>query len=248
MPNLAAHIDLARQAARRLADPKLDAHLGYYLLGSTSPDIRVITRRTREEYHFAPLDFDAIGAGVAGMFTSHPDLLPASGRDWPTQAFVAGYITHLTADEVWITDMFRPYFGHQKVFEDEAAGQMMDRALQLELDRQAWHAVDGTLDLLGAAADSVNIGFIPGATLDDWRQWVVGHLQNGFSWERLRFMARRIASGDESHPVHELAEDFIRTMPESLETLHEAVPRGDFESFKTHAVEELAVAVGEYLR
>ena len=30
--------------------------------------------------------------------------------------------------------------------------------------------------------------------------------------------------------------------------LGEPVPRGDFESFKTHAVEELAVAVGEYLR
>ena len=247
MPNLAAHIDLARQAAHRLADPGLNAHMGYYLLGSTSPDIRVITRRTREEYHFAPLDFEATGAGVAGMLSAQPDLLPASGHDWATQAFVAGYITHLTVDELWISDMFRPYFGNRDVFDDEATGHVMDRALQLELDRQAWESVDGTLGLLAAASDRVSIGFIPWASLDEWRQWVTGHLEKGFSWERLRFMAHRIAQGDEEHHAHGLADEFLRTMPESLDTLHEFVPRRDLQGFKARAVEALTDAVGEYL-
>lgn len=247
MPNLATHIDLARQAAHRLADPKLDAHLGHYLLGSTSPDIRVITRRTREEYHFAPLDFEATGAGVAGMFTAQPDLLPASGHDWATQAFVAGYITHLTADELWISGMFRPYFGNRDVFHDEAAGHVMDRALQLEMDRQAWGSVDGTLGLLRAASDAVDIGFIPPASLDEWRQWVAGHLEQGFSWERLRFMARRIAQGDDEHRAHGMADDFLSTMPESLDALHEVVPRSDLQQYRARAVEALTEAVGEYL-
>ena len=247
MPNLAAHIDLAHQAAQRLAYPGLDAHMGYYLLGSTSPDVRVITRRTREEYHFAPLDFETVGAGGTKMFSSQPDLRPASDHDWPTQAFVAGYITHLTADETWITHMFRPYFGNRAVFDDETEGHVMDRALQIELDRQSWGAVDVGLGLLGAATDRVSIGFIPHTTLVEWRQWVAGHLENGFSWERLRFMARRIAAGDDQHRAHELADDFLNTLPESLDALHEVVPRDDLAEFKTRTVDALAKAVGEYL-
>ena len=247
MPNLAAHIHLARQAAHRLGDPLLDSHMGYYLLGSTSPDIRVITRRRREEYHFAPLDFDRPGTGVDGMFKARPELRAASDHDGPTRAFVAGYITHLTVDETWITRMFRPYFGDRSVFDDETEGHVMDRALQLELDRQSWAAVDSTLTLLSSATGRVGTGLIPQETLDQWREWVTGHLEGGFSWERLRFMARRISAGDETHRAHKLADEFLSEMPDSLDGLHDVVPRSDLDSFKSCAIDTLTRAVGEYL-
>ena len=118
LPNLPAHIDLANRAASRLGHPTLDGNLGYFLHGSTSPDIRVITRGRREEYHFAPLDFQDVGTGVKGMFDSHPQLGSSADHDGPTQAFVAGYITHLIADETWIVSMYRPFFGNPMVFED----------------------------------------------------------------------------------------------------------------------------------
>lgn len=247
MPNLAAHIHLARQAAQRLGDPRLDSHMGYYLLGSTSPDIRVITRRKREEYHFASLDFDRLGTGVAGMFEARPELRIASDHDGPTQAFISGYITHLIVDETWITRMFRPYFGDHSVFHDETEGHVMDRVLQLELDRQSWESVDSTLTLLASATGRVGVGFIPQETLDEWREWVTGHLRGGFSWERLRFMARRIAAGDEAHRAHRLADDFLREMPGSLDGLHNVVSRSDLDGFKSCAVDTLTQTVGEYL-
>ena len=71
MPNLAAHIDLAQESARRLRDTVVQQHIGHFLLGSTSPDIRAITKRSREEYHFAPLDFDLVGAGVRAVSYTH---------------------------------------------------------------------------------------------------------------------------------------------------------------------------------
>ena len=58
MPNLATHIDLAQQAAGRLQHPTIEANVGHFLLGSTTPDVRAISRGSREDYHFAPLDFD----------------------------------------------------------------------------------------------------------------------------------------------------------------------------------------------
>ena len=74
MPNPPVHINLARQAAAVLRHDVIDANMGYYLLGSTSPDIRVITRKDRACYHFARLDFDEIGTGINGLFHNHPEL------------------------------------------------------------------------------------------------------------------------------------------------------------------------------
>ena len=248
MPNLQAHIGLAHRAAQSLDHPLLNSHMGYFLLGSTSPDVRVITRGRREEYHFAPLDFEAIGTGVRSMFETHPELQAPSDRDAPTQAFIAGYITHLITDETWIVSMFRPFFGNPDCFEDEVVGKVMDRALQLELDRQAWGTMDATRAMLEAATDGINVGFIPAQTLADWREWVLSSCKSGFSWERLRFMARRIAAGDETHPAHREAEEFLQAIPESLERLYQVVPRQEIAEFKDNTVEALVQAVGDYLR
>ena len=247
MPNLPTHIDLAHQAAVRLGHPTVDSNIGYYLLGSTTPDMRAMTRRTREEYHFAPLDFEAVGAGVEGLFAAHPHLLPDSESVGATRAFVAGYMTHLVLDEAWIVEMFRPCFGNLDVFHDDVDGKVMDRALQLELDRLSHKAVKSAVPLLAAATNSVDVGFISSETLNDWQRWVVEFVQRDFTWERLRFMARRIAAGDDSHPAHQVADDFLRAMPSSLERLFEYVPPDDLSRFRERVVETLADTVGDYL-
>lgn len=248
MPNLPAHIELARRAAERLEHPAIDTHMGHYLLGSTSPDVRAITRRSREEYHFAPLDFESVGTGVAGLFGAHPELSSAAAQPEPLMAFIAGYITHLVADEVWIVDMYRPFFGNRGVFDDGDVGNVMDRALQLELDRQSWEAAEGTRAELEVTVDALDIGFIPPETLRDWQGWVLTVFDRGFSWERLKFMARRISKGDEAHAVHGLVREFIEAVPESLEQLYEVVPRRKLVDFQERAVEELVRTVGDYLQ
>ena len=83
-------------------EPDFGEQPGILPAGVHSPDIRVITRRHREVYHFASLDFDEVGAGIDGMFGSHPKLKQVEAYDGPTQAFIAGYMTHLVADETWM--------------------------------------------------------------------------------------------------------------------------------------------------
>ena len=247
MPNLPAHIMLASRAAERLQHPAIDAHMGYFLLGSTSPDVRVITRRPREEYHFASLDFESVGTGVAGLFGAHPELGSASEQTAPMAAFIAGYITHLMADEVWIFDIYRPFFGNRQVFEDGHFGDVMDRALQIELDRQSWVAAEATRRDIESSIDGLDVGFIPTETLREWQQWVLGVFDRGFSWERLKFMARRISRGDETHPAHGLTRDFLESVPSGLERLYEAVPRESLFDYQDRAVDELVRTVGDYL-
>ncbi len=247
MPNLPCHIDLAQKMAERLRHPVLDDNMGYVFLGSTSPDIRAITRGRREDYHFAPLDFDEIGAGVKGLFQSYPHLENASDHDGPTQGFIAGYISHLISDETWITEIYRPYFGNPSVFENEVFAKVMDRALQLDLDRQSVEVTEAAVPLIPGVGDGIAVGFIPSDTLSDWSQWVAGFLERGFSWDRLRHMARRIAAGDDDHPAHGMAEEFLRTMPESLELIYQRVPRDRVERFREQAVQNLVTTLTDYL-
>ena len=61
MPNLPMHLFLANRIAEELDWGAVHDNLGDYLLGSTSPDIRAMTKWDRERTHFAPLSLDRIG-------------------------------------------------------------------------------------------------------------------------------------------------------------------------------------------
>jgi hypothetical protein len=99
MPLLGLHLTIARQLADDLRDASIDSERGAYYLGATTPDIRVLTRRDREETHFFKLDDFGPQSGVKRMFREHPALRDRAGLDAATGAFMAGYVTHLALDE-----------------------------------------------------------------------------------------------------------------------------------------------------
>ena len=247
MPNLPTHIQLAISAADRMRHNDLDSNLGYFYLGSTSPDIRALTKRARSEYHFVELDFETIGAGVDAMFAAHPELMDAAEHDGPMRAFIAGYIAHLMADESYIVKMFRPYFGKPGSFEADAMAKVWDRALQLDFDRTVWDEVKCSVEGVEADPANVHIEFLPQEDLEQWKKWVARVMSGGFSWERLRFMARRISAGDESHPAYAYADRFIRSVDESLDSLYDHVPRSHVTEFRDEAVETIVTSLRDYL-
>ena len=216
--------------------------MGYFLLGSTAPDMRAITKRPREHYHFAPLDFEGVGDGARALLESNPHLEGLSGRE---AAFVAGYISHIVLDECWITGVFRPAFGDAGAAPD-ARGLVLDRALQLELDRRT----NGVAECLGLMRDAdmpLGLGFVSDEEVTRWRLWVVEFLERDFSWERLRFMARRIARGDEAHPAYAVADELLRSTPESLEEMFDVVSRDELREFERRSVDTLCEHLEGYL-
>ena len=66
-------------------------------------------------------------------------------------------------------------------------------------------------------------------------------------WDRLRFMARRIAAGDAGHPAHRLAGTFLESMPGSLDDLQQHVSNVDLAGFRERSVVQIAGAVEDYL-
>ena len=158
---------------------------------------------------------------------------------------MAGYISHLVLDECWITQVFRPCFGAADASAD-ARGLVLDRALQLELDRRS-NGVGASLNPMRDAATPLGLGFVTDEEVTQWRGWVVEFLERDFSWERLRFMARRIARGDETHPAHAVADDLLRSTPESLDAMFDVVSPDELQEFERRSVDTLCEHLDGYL-
>ena len=249
MPNLHTHFGLADEIARRLKHPTIDAHLGSFHLGSVSPDIRIMTRGDREETHFSQLSDTELWVGVHGMFAAHPHLKDAGRLSEATRAFICGFVSHLIADQAWILWLYRPYFGNPQVFADQDEGNIMDRALQLELDWRAQESTQGFATVrphLEGADYGVDIGFISAETLGQWRSRVVELAAREFTWDRLRFMLRR-AVPDENEAAQAVVERFLAHVPSGLESIYRCVPQGELETFWENTIQEVVRFSREYL-
>src|SRR5688572_7517215 len=101
MPNAHTHLaavnDLLSDsdllnAASWLHDPEAQAA---FLLGSISPDVRVISGQKREATHFFDIPPVDNTAAQDAMLAAYPTLHAAQCLSRTQAAFVAGYITHL---------------------------------------------------------------------------------------------------------------------------------------------------------
>ncbi len=250
MPNPMFHIGLALDSRASLSHPVIENNLGSYLLGSCSPDIRIITHGDRGDTHFVPLDNQVLGTGTKNLFKAYPVLADASSLSERTQAFLAGYISHLMADEAWIIRMYRPYFTSGGPFKDQVEANVMDRAAQLSMDQEALDKHNGMRDvtgLLGDAHEGVEVSFLEKETLADWRDWVGAATQREFNWERLRGLSTRRQDPDEEERARQFAEQFLDSLPDSLDRLHDRIPIEALHSYKDAVIQEWASVVEDYL-
>ena len=249
MPNLPMHIYLAQQVAQQLDWGYVHDHLGNCFLGSTAPDIRAMTKWDRQRTHFAPLSVENVGSGTRRMFELYPQLADGRKQTPETRAFVLGYVSHLTADEIWITTMFRPNFGEgDRVTPTEMEGHIWDRALQLDMDRSVLEVPNGLADaneVIPQGSDGVALEFLEEAVLQEWRDWVARFLGWDFSWERLKRALNRMYRDDED--VQRVVDRFLQNMPHSLEQVYEKVPRERVEAYQQRVLDETLVQVREYL-
>ncbi|MCI0901191.1 MAG: zinc dependent phospholipase C family protein [Chloroflexi bacterium] len=249
MPNLPMHIYLADQVAEQLDRSYVFDHLGSYYLGSTAPDIRAMTKWPREQTHFAPLSVEEVGTGTKAMFRMHPelqeDMSPAS------RAFLAGYVGHLAADEVWITSVFRPYFDtaeDSRLTDDQIEANIWDRAMQLDLDRQALPQINGDSHpekWLACSEHDVTMPFFEDGLLAEWKDRVGRFQVWEFTWDRLKGALNRLYRDDED--VQRTVEKFLEGMPRSLEQVYEKVPEAEVSAYQERALAATIAQVREFV-
>ncbi len=237
---------LALAVSKELEVAIIQEHLGSYLLGSTSPDIRIITHQSRATTHYSHLDSSILGDGVTKLLAENPDLLDASKSSATTRAFMCGYITHLISDQTWIITMYRPYFGNREVFHDSTLANIWDRALQLELDRQDRSAWNETVCELKTATQGVEIPFISLTDLEQWSEWIGEYATGDFSWERLSSLARRQSGADET-VVAEAVETFLSDIPTGLEKIFSKLGKDNLAAYRARAIQGSLQSIQTFL-
>ncbi|MDA0269939.1 MAG: hypothetical protein DWG83_00425 [Chloroflexi bacterium] len=171
MPSLGSHLVRARIVAQRLALSEIDRDRGSFYLGATAPDIRVLTRLDREVTHFFRLADLGEQDSVERMFREHPELATPAGLETATSAFIAGYLTHLVLDQSFIGEIYRPSFGQWSAISDDPRSNILDRALQYEmdrLDREDEPVMAEIQQTLAAAVPVRGIPFIEDKFLEEW--------------------------------------------------------------------------------
>ena len=250
MPNLPMHIYLCQQVATELDWGYAHDHPGAAYLGSTTPDIRAMTKWDRARTHFSDLSVREIGAGVRRMFELHPHLAGAdNGLTPPTRAFLLGYVSHLVADEVWITTMFRPHFAAgNRITDTDVEAHIWDRALQLDMDNAVLSDNGGLTtqnDAIAALEQMPALGFLQDELIDEWRGWVARLLGWDFTWERLKRALNRMYRDDDE--VQQVVDGFLANMPRSLERVYERVPRALIDDYRRRVIDETKVQAREFL-
>jgi len=171
MPQLGSHLHSAYVVADRLKSSVIEADRGAFFLGSTSPDIRVITRGNRADTHFFDLDHYEAQDSIKRMFSEHPDLKFQADMDTTAAAFMAGYITHLVLDELFISEIYRPYFGLRSTNGGSQYANLLDRALQYQMDlidRKHGSEMSEIVSALSVRIKLPLIPFIEPGNLEEW--------------------------------------------------------------------------------
>ena len=193
MPSLGSHLVVARRVAGLLGRAVIDADRGAYYLGATAPDIRVITRRDRSETHFYDLDDFAPQDSLQRMTRAHPELARPADLPRPTPAFLAGYVTHLVMDERYIEQIYRSEFGERSRRADDPRRDVLDRALQYEMDRREredTEAMEEIGEALAAEAGELRVPFLPAPDVARWREVVSEIAAQPPTYERFPRMLR----------------------------------------------------------
>ena len=231
MPNLPTHIHFSSEAVSNIPGLDKELHLGAFIFGATAPDMRALTKKNRSVYHFVDLDFEKVGEGIRNLIGKYPSWGSLSSTNLEEKSFVAGYVSHLILDETWITNMFRPYFGNALVFPEKIHGLVMDRAVQLSLDKTHWNSMKPYLNSIEAYESPVKVDFLYEEPLGKWKEWILKLLRAEFSWERLRFMANRISRNQESRPAMESADAFLASPESKLSDVLGLLPTRAIENF-----------------
>jgi len=225
MPPLAIHTAIARKMADSLRAPDLDEQRGNVYLGSTAPDVRVITRWERQRTHYFDIHNFAEQSSPRAFLDDNPSLADASTLSQPSRAFLAGYLSHLVVDERWIGEVYRPVFGERSPLGGTVRANVIDRALQFSLDADRRSDPELMAHVVAAVAHcdlDLDLGFIDRETLGRWHGVITEYVQSRPDWDRFRERARKHLqqTGDETEAGYvEIAESLPDLVDEALRHL-----------------------------
>ena len=230
MPNPTSHMYLVHD----LSFDKSEQYKSYLLLGSVSPDIRVITKTPRIEYHYFDLINGEKGDGIKNFITNNKYITLQSNNN-ETKYYVTGYVSHLIADENWTINVFRKIFMNKDLFPDFYQALFLDRALQIYLDTiLSSDSVNIYSYFNKIILDKINLP--NNINLKDLERWInfIVDLNHNFKnnpWDRLEFMAIRLSKTYKSQDILDFHNDFIQNIDKNINELIQRIPQNTLDFY-----------------
>lgn len=240
---------LARKIADGLGHADVRPDSGAYLLGATSPDIRVITRQDRLSTHFFDLNEHDHQDSVSSFLLTYGHLALPENLNAETRAWASGYVTHLVMDEQYITGIYRPFFAQHDALGGTMRANVMDRLLQFDLDRTYGNDPELKRDICGALSctvEGIECGFLDAETLERWRQVSFDVAARQMDWDRMRGMISnhlRFSGLEEGETLG----GFLDSLPDLLNETIAHITSTEIEAFVDRATDAARVAVERYL-
>ena len=249
MPTLAVHLAVVAEAAAIIGDETLSNHQGDLFLGSTCPDIRNLIGVPREATHYVSLGDTSGACGIGCFLEAHQAATEFSLLSGAAKCFVAGYLSHLVTDATWIAEIYRPFFGKSSALADLRERDMLDRALQFDLEqreRRQLGRFEAICALIAGAEGFANLGVADDDVLRRWRGFICGALDLEDVAQRFRYFARSFAREGQMIPVNR-SEGFVQGFPALLARALQHVPEGSIASFRQKSIDATVEVIREFL-
>ena len=249
MPPITLHMVVARQVAQELGHADVPHDSGAFLLGATSPDIRVITRQDRFSTHFFDLNEHNHQDSVKSFLDTYGHLAQPENLNAETRAWATGYITHLVMDEQYITNIYRQYFARYDELGGPMRANVMDRLLQFDLERQYFSDPalrQSVSDALAGTIEGIECGFLDGATMEKWRGVASDVAKRNMDWDRARGMIAnhlRFSGLEEGETMTE----FLDSLPDLLDETIAHITSAEIDGFVQRSAEAVRSAMERYL-
>ena len=208
MPTPFYHLSVAEEI---LASPGLDpgvsdflhTHTAAFLLGKTAPDVQSLSGQPRLETHFYRVPLTSKAMPWERMFSRFPQIGDPARLDPAQAAFLSGYICHLQADVIWITDLFVPYFLPRVTKNYRREVGYLHNVLRAYLDEQI---VPDLQEGIGACLDSVDpagwLPFVEDRWMQEWQNFLAEQLMPGAEIKTVEvFAARSDVAVDNFHAL-----------------------------------------------
>jgi hypothetical protein len=246
MPTPIMHLRLAEEVVRgndlkRGSQLLLRQQRGPFLLGNTAPDVKAVSGQRRLETHFYSVRHNSGRPAVDALLSAHPVLRQPTRLAPDHAAFVAGYLAHLALDELWLEEIYLPYFAGPGVT-CVARTAFAHNVLRTWLDQRALEKLEsGTAAALRDAQPDHWLPFTDDAHLCAWRDWLVEQLTPGHTVATAAVFAERM--GVDVEEVNAVI-DSERGMEDEV---FSRIPRSAIESFHDSGYRCCVAQVDSYL-
>ncbi|MBN2043786.1 MAG: zinc dependent phospholipase C family protein [Anaerolineales bacterium] len=197
MPTPFYHLSIAEEI---LSSPELDPALGRFLhsqraaffLGKTAPDVQSLSGQPRPETHFYRLPLRSLVVPWEKMFSRFPQIADPARLAPDHAAFISGYICHLQADIIWITDLFVPYFLPQITKYYRKRVGYLHNVLRAYLDEKILPALRVDIGNCLSSVDPTGwLPFVEDHWMIEWRQFLSAQLMPAAEIKTVEVFAAR---------------------------------------------------------